>query len=267
VSRHLRAAGSLIALLFAVLAFPLPSGVCMTARGSPTHALNTSAGGTRATDSKLAARPNPRAEQDREEAGMSRGRQRQTAPQAGRAATAPRSAADWWGRGIALAALVVAGLSLLVSYLQWRDAQARAARHLDVALSLAPVRVGGVSLPPGLQLRAENRGYQPVTVATGGVRLPGGESVLFDADTEGWRYPHVIAPGDNATTHLSGSSLARLCDVLACRGFSGVVALVGFYTDALGHTYLSEELLFDMPRARMLLSPPAGAATTPKPGQ
>jgi hypothetical protein len=163
-----------------------------------------------------------------------------------------RSAPDWWGRSIALAALVVAGLSFWVAYGQWLDARATKARQLSVRLFFGAPIAKGKQHPIGLQIKAANPGYQPVTVTSAGVLFPDGSRYGVDRARGEWEFGSTIAPGENKVVLLAGRDLLELCQALRSRGFEGAVALIGYYEDALNELHRSDPLTLDIGEASKL---------------
>jgi hypothetical protein len=154
---------------------------------------------------------------------------------------AQRSGPDWWARGIGAFGILVAFGSLL---LQWHSNTAEKARRLDVRLFFGAPIAKGKQYRAGLQIKAANPGYQPVTVTTAGVIFPSGRRFCVDRAKGTWEFGSPIPPGENKTVLLAGDDLVALCQALRGDGFQESVTLVGFYEDALNRLHKSDPFAF-----------------------
>lgn len=101
------------------------------------------------------------------------------------------------------------------------------------------------AFPPALIITAMNPGQMPVKLSEVGLLLPQGKVMYMTEPLSDVRYPHDLASGHRCQTWAYMHDTALY---LQTQGICGKVELRGFYRDALGSTYTSKSLRFDVDR-------------------
>lgn len=98
------------------------------------------------------------------------------------------------------------------------------------------------SAPVMLLVSATNPGDRTATLTTASIITPNKIPVFFK-DWANVPLPYDLAEGKNCVAWMEAAAIAKL---LKWQEFSGKVKLIGCFTDAIGKTYRSKPLQFDV---------------------
>lgn len=151
--------------------------------------------------------------------------------------------ADWWARGIALAALSVALLGLGVRVVEVAVRLIEGASRVKVKLDNGFLAYPDELSDLMLLLEAGNIGNRTVTLSGEGFELPDRKTMVFPAPQGNVTFPHDLEPGKNCTIWVEAWRVARS---LKEAGYKGEVKLVGFYRDQTDKLYRSRPYTLDV---------------------
>lgn len=104
----------------------------------------------------------------------------------------------------------------------------------------------GLEAVPTLSISAQNTGFRDVTLNSAGFVLPDKKYLLLYHPRGTVNLPHTLSEGTECTVFITQRELAE--DLLR-NGFSGNIKLGGYYRSAVGKTYKSKSIDFDIQKA------------------
>lgn len=119
------------------------------------------------------------------------------------------------------------------------------ARRVAVSLSMGFVGSGGQRVPMMVLLQAANPGDRAVTLQVPTLRLPSGDSLFPPVTNSDVRFPCELQEGKSCTCWFEAQEVALR---VARHGHTGKVKFVGIVRDAVGGSYTSKPLRFNVDR-------------------
>ncbi len=137
---------------------------------------------------------------------------------------------------------VVALYGAVLSTLNYVASRREKKRLVKVGLSFGYLTHGPQLSPAMLLITAANIGTLPVTLSSGGVRLPNGKQAFSPQPNSDVAFPHELQGGRECRIWTDAKEFA---DALRREGLFGKVKLKGFYLDQTGVHHTSKPLRFD----------------------
>jgi hypothetical protein len=118
-------------------------------------------------------------------------------------------------------------------------------RHVIVEAAYGFETYGPEIGPTSIILTARNKGYQPISLTSAGIRLPDGRDAVYLRQSGDARFPHELEGGKSCTICIPMQSVAGQ---FKQEGLSGTIRLSGYFRDALGKTHTSKRFKFSLDR-------------------
>jgi hypothetical protein len=147
------------------------------------------------------------------------------------------------GLDVIITLLIAIYGALLSTYSVWTARQEHK-REVKVELSygLKTNPISGVS-PTLLILSALNTGTKTVTLSSTGLILPRKKYLFFPRPESNVTFPYDLPEGKSCSIWIATEELAN---DLKREGYSGRIALKGYYRDAIGGYYKSKSVKFNI---------------------